>query len=168
MPSPKIPPRKAIHDSFVGVVLKIDEHYLLAPAPLDGYETLHEGKFTIRYGVVYLGKPHYSIVPDLLALDYGELLTGEEAWDFLINKSNLYPRADVFGYRNDGTDEQVFVKQLDLMWHFDVLVYADDEATTPLAKVSALVAENTDSFPDRLLDYLETFPSIKEWQKAQA
>jgi hypothetical protein len=168
MPSPKIPPREAIGDFFEGVVLRIDDIYLLAPAPIDGFETAYAGRFMIRYGVVYLGKPHYSIVPGILALDYGEFLTGEEAWDFLINKSNLYPRADVLGYRNDGLDTQVFVKELDLMWDFDVLVYADAQATKPLAKAEALIAGNTDNIAERLLDYIEIYPSVKEWQKAQA
>lgn len=167
MPSPDIPPRKAIGDSFEGVVLKLDEQYLLAPAPIAGFPSLYQGNFIIRYAVVYLGKPHYSIVPDLLALDYGEFLTGEEAWDFLINKSNLYPRADVLGYRNDGLDTQVFVKELDLVWDFDVLIYENEQATKPLAKVAALIATKTDNLPERLLDYLEVFPSVKEWQKAQ-
>jgi hypothetical protein len=168
MPSPVIPSREPIGDSFAGDVLTVDGHYLLAPSPIEGYEALHQGMFIVRYGVVYLGKPHYSIVPSLLALDYGNFLTGEEAWNFLLNKSNLHPRADVLGYRNDGLDEQVFIKQLDLMWDFDILIYADENATKPLAKVAALITKTRANLPARLVEYTPIFPSIEVWQKASS
>lgn len=166
MPAPVIPSRKPIGDLFEGILLTVNDRYLLASAPIEGYEIVQQGIFTVRYGVVYLGKPHYSIVPSLLALDYGKFLTGEEAWDFLLNKSNLYPRADVLGYRNDGLDEQVFIKQLDIMWDFDILIYADENATKPLAKVDALITESKDDLAARVLDYCKIFPSVEVWQKA--
>ena len=65
----------------------------------------------VRYGVRFLGKPHLSVVPGLVAIDYGEMLIGEEAWIFLTKRSNLYPRAEVFGYRNDGHDDMITVKK---------------------------------------------------------
>ena len=120
MKPPRIPPRAPIGDSFKGVMLKANDVFLLAETPLAGAETVHEGSFILRYGVVYLGKPHLSIVPALLALDYGAFKTGEDAWDFLLNKSNLFPRADVLGFGNDGADSQVFIKELDLMYPFDI------------------------------------------------
>ena len=75
MPIPVIPPREPIGDLFEGVLLTSNEHYLLASAPIEGYESIQQGIFMLRYGVVYLDKHHYSIVPSLLALDYGKFLT---------------------------------------------------------------------------------------------
>lgn len=166
MPAPRIPERKPIGDSFTGVILQVNNHYLLADTAIDGYETTHEGTFTVRYGVVFLGKPHLSIVPALMALDYGEFLTGEEAWDFLLNKSTLYPRADILGHRNDGQDAQVFVKQIDLMYPFDILIYADDTSTNPLCKIDAVISSQTTILSSRLATYVNIFPAIIDWQEA--
>ena len=140
MPAPRIPERQTIGDTFRGLVIEAENHFLLTDAPIDNHETIHEGTFIVRYGVVFLGKPHLSIVPALMALDYGEFKTGEDAWDFLLNKSNLYPRADVIGHNNQGEDSQVFVRQLDLMYPFDILVYRDDKSTNPLCKVDAIIS----------------------------
>ncbi len=117
----------------------------------------------MRYGVQYLNKPHLSIVPGLLALDSGAMLTGEAAWRFLLERSNLYPRADVLGYRNDGEDAMVVVKALDLAAPVQVLVYADEGATTPLARVEALIAGEETKLPPRLLAHLRRYDSVETW-----
>lgn len=161
------PKRKPYGESFDGVLLKINHHVLLARAPLPDTEVLHNGSFVLRYGIVYLEKPQYSIVPGLVALDYGEILAGEEAWHFLFHRSNLYPRADVLGYRNDGTDEMIVVKKLDFMQPITILVYADSQATIPLAQVTAAIAQNTDGFPAWLLQYGTFYKTLADWQAAQ-
>ena len=167
MPAPRIPERQPIGDSFTGAIVKADSHYLLADSGLDNTETTHTGTFIVRYGVVFLGKPHLSIVPALMALDYGEFLTGESAWDFLLNKSNLYPRADILGFRNDGQDDQVYVKQLDLLYPFDILVYANESTTKPLCKVDAIISTKPETtLSERLRNHVNIFPTILDWQKA--
>ncbi|MEZ4666810.1 MAG: hypothetical protein R3E39_02620 [Anaerolineae bacterium] len=123
-----------------------------------------EGNFTIRYGLRYLGRLHISIVPGLVVLDYGDMLTGEEAWDFLIRKSNLYPRSEVVGYRNDGTEDMVFIRVLDMAVTPEVLAYGTESDTKPLAKITALIAEDASGIPDRLLQYLPRYPSLSAWQ----
>lgn len=166
MKPPRIPPRAPIGDSFKGVLQKLDETVFLAATPIDGAEILHEGTLILRYGVSYLGKPHLSIVPALLALDYGEFKTGEDAWEFLLHKSNLYPRADVLGYGNDGADCQVFVKELDIVYPFHILAYANAEANKPLAQVAAVISDNPETLPPRLAEYATTYPSLEAWKKA--
>lgn len=168
MSAPKIPPRKPIGDQFTGALLRVDDQHLLAPAPLIGTETIQTGTFTLRYGVVYLIEAMYSIVPGIIALDYGEFLTGDEAWHFLFKKSNLHPRADVVGYRNDGKDDMIPIKKLDLEHPVDVLVYADDAATKPLTTVSALLTQNTQTLPHRILDYCPHYATLAAWQEAQS
>jgi hypothetical protein len=174
MNSRQIPDRQRIGDVFSGVVLQVNNITLLADTPPDkstdddtgdaDATVLHEGEFIVRYGVRYLGKPHLSIVPGLLATDTGEIMTGENAWDFLLNRSNLFPRADVQGYRNDGEDDMVFVKELDLMQPIQLLVYNTAEATKPLAQVAAVISQQPDNLPERLHKHADVYPSITEWR----
>ncbi len=159
--------RQAIADVFVGALVHIDAQHILTNLPHPTASTVYQGEIVVRYGVPYLMQPHLSIVPDLLALDYGQMLNGEEAWEFLYQKSNLYPRADVCGYRHDGVDEMLPVKLLDLMRPVQLLAYSDAQATTPLAPVSALVVAQPDALAERLRTYGTLFTSWQDWQAAQ-
>jgi hypothetical protein len=164
MTKQSIPDREPIGDAFSGIISQIDNRHILSITPLIPAESIAEGDFIIRYGITYLGRPHYSIVPDLVVVDYGEMLVGEDAWDFLIQQSNLYPRADVLGYRNDGTDEMLVVKNLDLALPFDVLAYSNESDRTPIAKLAAFIAPESDTYPERLLQYLPRYNTIADWQ----
>lgn len=164
MPQNQIPERAPVSDPFTGFVLGCGDRQVLAVQPEAGTETLAHGSFVIRYGLRYLGKLHMSVVPGLVALDYGDFLTGEEAWDFLINGSNLYPRSEVLGYRNDGTDEMIVIKALDMSVPPEVLVYANADDNLPIAKPAALIAPTEAQFPERLLEFLPRFTSLEEWQ----
>lgn len=164
MPRQPIPERAPVTDQVAGAIVQVDGACALAigaadldtpPAPL-----------WVRYGVRLLGKPHLSIVPGLVAIDYGELLTGDEAWDFLVRHSNLYPRAEVFGFRDDGRDDMLYVKQLDLALPMQVLVYTDPQSSTPAARPSALIAPEAlaAALPQRVLDYLPRFETVAQWR----
>ncbi|MCA9912505.1 MAG: hypothetical protein KC496_04135, partial [Anaerolineae bacterium] len=109
MSAPKIPPRNPIHDPFTGALIRVDGTTLLAHTLPPGLEAIQRGDFVVRYGVQYLQKAQ-SIVPGLVAVDYGEMLTGENAWNFIFNRSNLYPRADIVGYTSKGEEDMVPVK----------------------------------------------------------
>ncbi len=161
---PAIPERQPIGDPFTGVVLQIGEAQALALSASPGAEIIASGNLIVRYAILYLGKPHLSIIPGLVALDYGDILTGEDAWNFLLKRSSPYPRADVLGYRNDGADEMIAVKQLDLAQPVDVYVYTDDNATIPTANPTALIAPLDVALPPRLLDYLPRYDSVEDWQ----
>lgn len=159
-----IPSRVPVGDPFTGVVLAVGELHALALRPDDDAEVIHSGSCMVRYGARYLGKPHISIVPGLLALDYGDILTGNEAWDFLMKRSNLHPRADVMGYRNDGVDDMVVVKWLDLALTPEVLVYADAAATMPMAEPVAFIGGlRGGEVPSRVLEYLPQYDSVAAW-----
>lgn len=160
---PAIPERSPISDSFTGFVIQHNETQALATGTAPDVETVAQGTLIVRYAVQYLGKPHLSIVPGLIALDYGDMLTGETAWEFLLNRSNLYPRSDVIGYRNDGEDDMIPIKWLDLAQPVEVLVYADAEATKPIAHPTALIAPATAEVAPRLREYLPAFDSIADW-----
>ena len=157
--------RQPISDQAAGIVTEVEGHALLSAAELTVGEVIARGELILRYGITYLGKPHLSIVPHLVVADYGELLNGEEAWAFLMTSAHLYPRADVCGFLNDGGDEMVALKQLDFDYPFDVFVYQHSHDDLPLAKLSALVAADPASFPDRLLNHLPRFDSLNAWRR---
>jgi hypothetical protein len=163
-----IPERQPIGDSFTGAAIQVGAAQALTVEVPDAGSSILSGTMTVRYGVRYLGKAFLSIIPGLIAVDYGTILTGEEAWDFLLKRSNLYPRAEVFGYRSDGRDDMMTVKNLDLAQPVDVLVYAEANATVPIAKPTALIADErqTATLPQRLVEALERFPSVAAWQTA--
>ena len=158
-----MPPRLPISDAVEGVVMRLDDDFLLSAAMLTRGEFVAAGALIIRYGIPYLDKP-YSVAPDLVVLDYGDMLTGEAAWEFLIKQSHLHPRADVLGHRDDGSDQMLAVKQLDFAIPFDVFVYHQTADRKPLAKLDALIAAKPAAFPKRLLDYLPAFVTVADWQ----
>lgn len=159
-----IPERLPIGDVFVGNVIQVGQTQLLATEAVPDGEVLARGEFIVRYGLRYQGKLHVSIVPGLVVMDYGDMLTGEDAWDFLINRSNQYPRSEVVGYRNDGADDMVFIRSLDIAVPPEVLVYPDLTATQPLFHPAALIAPFTEGLPARLLKYLPHYVNLSEWQ----
>ncbi len=161
-----IPERRPVGDRISGHLVQFAARMVLSAAQLNSGEPRAAGEFVLRYAVTYLGKPQFSIVPGLIALDYGDILTGEEAWDFLLKRSNLHPRADVVGYRNDGVDDMIVIKWLDLAQPVQVLAYADDHATQPIGQIQALIGFDRAALPQRLMDYLPHYPSLTDWQAA--
>jgi hypothetical protein len=166
LPGRTIPEQQPVSDVFTGAVLRVGEVYLLTPNPKQGEQVAVSGVFVVRYGVRFLGRPHLSLVPGLVALDYGDMLTGEEAWTFILRRSNLHPRSDVLGRRSDGEEDMVPVKQFDLSLPPDVLVYASPDAVLPVAHPVALIADSPEGLPARLIEYLPLYSSIAEWQMA--
>lgn len=173
MPTKQIPERLPIEDSFSGALLNIENTVLLATSADIDHATeqsvtlVKQGDFIIRYGIPLLGKPHLSVVPGLLALDYGEILNGEEAFNFILRKSNLYPRADVIGYRNDGVDEMLALKWLDLALPLSVLVYDDPTQIVPLAQIESVIAPADHPLPQHLRDYTTQYETIAAWRQEQ-
>jgi hypothetical protein len=92
------------------------------------------------------------------------MLNGDEAWDFILHRSNLYPRGEVYGTRNDGKDEMITIKNLDLVQPIEVLVYDSTTATVPTARPIALIAPEAATIPPRLLQYLPRFATLADWE----
>ena len=157
-------PRQPITELAQGVATRIGEHVLLSSRKLPIGLELAQGHLHIRYGITYLGRPQLSIVPELVIADYGVLLNGEDAWQFLMEKSHLYPRADVVGWRSDGQDDMPALKQLDFDYAFDVFLYADQADRQPLAQLNALIAADRVKFPLRLTARLPIYASLDEWR----
>ena len=159
-----IPEQNPIGDAFTGSVIQVGDLQALTTIDVPTAQVIATGDFVVRYGLRFLGKLHISIVPGLLVLDRGEIMANEEAWDFLLKHSNLYPRSEVMGYLNDGTEEIMLIRNLDMAVPPEVLVYPDDKATKPIAKPLALIAPDTNGLSERLLSYLPRFASLADWQ----
>jgi len=169
MPRGTIPERDPVSDTITGSLVRLDGTMLLIiddPNLPEEADVHRSGGLLVRYGFPYLGKPHRSVVLGLLALDYGEMLTGEQAFKTLRTQYTRYPRADVIGYRNDGVDEMTVAKNLDLALPLHILIYADEQATTPIARADVLIAtdESITTLPDRLHTQLPLFDTIATWQ----
>jgi hypothetical protein len=167
VPGKPIPERNPIGDLFTGFAIAVDGREALAVNFQPEAEIIARGNFVVRYGLRYLGKPFLSVVPGLVALDYGDFLTGEEAWDFLLKGSNLYPRSEVIGYRNDGRDEMIVIKALDMSLAPEVLAYhLDTGSRIPNAKPTALIAPPVVGIPARIREFLPCFANLTEWRSA--
>lgn len=147
--------------------MRADETDFVSARMAEGTAVIAHGRFVVRYGLRILGKHWLSIVPGLVAVDYGTFLTGERAWGFLLHKSNLYPRAEVFGYRDNGVEDQMFLRQLDIALRPQVLLYADANATKPLAKPVAWIGAPADALSERMRAYLPTFATLDAWREAE-
>lgn len=164
---PTIPDRAPHADPFRGVVLRVGDDDLLAAAPIAGADMIAAGNVVVHYGVRYLGKAWLALVPGLIAIDYGTFITGEDTLDFLLHRSNLYPRAEVFGYRADGVDEQMFVRQLDIALGLQPLVYADLTTTQAIASPIAFIGDAADA-PVRVAAHLPIYATLGDWQQSKA
>ena len=121
-------PRQTVEDPFHGHVLRLADVTLLSTPGDSAVETLASGPLLLRYGLVCLETPQLCLVPELVVMEYGELLSGEAAWDFLLHHSNLHPRAEVLGLRDDGVEDQLRVSRLDLAQTPRVLVWPAESA----------------------------------------
>lgn len=156
--------RLPISDSAHGWLTRLDDSWLLADHVLSGGHVAAQGELTVRYGISILGKPQHRFLPDLVVADRGEMLIGEAAWQFIIERGHLFPRADVCGRFADGTDDMLFLKQLDLALPFAVYAYKTAADVKPLARIDALIAHDASAFPKRLLHHLPHFRRLADWR----
>ena len=158
--------QQPLSERFEGEVLRLDGVLLLSSLAQAPGEVLAGGALILRYGIVCLEMPQLSIVPQLVVLEYGEQLEGEAAWDFLLHHSNLHPRAEVHGRRDDGEVDQLRVSRLDLAQQPRVLVWheSETEAAMPLARPQAVLCAEPEALPPRLQHYLPCFASPTDWR----
>lgn len=165
-----VPQQQPAEDRVTGAIIGFGdpprEALLIGIDPPAECRLIAAGDLTVRCGIRFLGKPHLSIVPGLVAVDYGTFLTGEAAWEFLTKGSNLYPRAEVFGFRNDGVEDMRYVKTLDFALQYEVLIYDSPSATVPIAKPTALIAPADHEIAPRLTQSLSRFTTLAAWESA--
>jgi hypothetical protein len=130
----------------------------LEPPPT-GAKILAAGTLHLRYGISFAApSPNGqfdALIPGLFVSERGAALVGREAWQFMAEKFQLYPRADLVGWRASGKPDQVFLRALDWGRPARTFAYADNISMSPLAEVSAAVWGQTDpaTMPDLFLRY---------------
>lgn len=73
----------------------------------------HFAPVCVRYAFLYSGtlQPFF---PTMAADDRGALYRGLDAFDWMRESGLLFPRSDAMGVWSDGSEDQLFLKQLDL------------------------------------------------------
>ena len=66
----KTPQGLPIAERVRGLVTDVGDAVLLSARGLDEGDLIAQGDLIIRYGITQLGKPHLSIVPELVVADY--------------------------------------------------------------------------------------------------
>src|SRR5260221_504424 len=99
--------------------------------------------------------PMDAIIPALFAAETGGILVGREAWDYLQNNFQIHPRADLVGQRLDGSDIQVFLREVDVGRPVRVLIFSAPESVKVVAEVTGLIiGVGAPVVPDLLAQYL--------------
>ncbi|MCP4360334.1 MAG: hypothetical protein GY796_20190 [Chloroflexi bacterium] len=84
----------------------------------------------LRYAVVVQG-PEDHIFPAFLLDDWGNENRSLDLYGWIEDEGNQYPRSEVFGFNNDGTETQCFLRALEL--YSRLPCYAYPEPTMPLS-----------------------------------
>lgn len=111
-----------------------------------------QGEVVLRYGIELLHSPH-CIIPAYFESENGAIRKGRAAWDFIWAKSQLYPRADVIGWRSDGQPLALLLKDLDLSEAVSIWAYADPHTPQPLGRIHRLDCLPETPLPELLARY---------------
>ncbi|HVO43385.1 MAG TPA: hypothetical protein VMT34_12210 [Aggregatilineales bacterium] len=161
---PKVPAPELIGETLVGQVFSLRDTAILVvgdpPSLLTGQPLLFAGSLIARYAIPMYAPATDAVIPGLLVGERGGFLVGREAWTFIQTKFQLFPRADVVGRHLDGSDAQVFLRELDLARPVRVLVYdARQPDSAPVAEVSGLiVGTGAPELPALLVKHLPILP----------
>lgn len=155
---PRIPPPEYVHESVDGAVYGLPVGDVLVigqpPAPLANAAPITAGLLVVRYGIPFNTPSTDVLVPGLFVSERGYPMVGREAWDFMAEKFQLYPRAEIVGFRLDGANAQVFLRELDWGAPVRVLIYGSTEQRTPTAAPKAMyVGEGAAPLPELLARY---------------
>ncbi len=155
---PRIPDPEYITETVTGALYDLPGGLTLvlgAPPPaLAGFAPRCVGSLVLRYGIALQTPPARSIIPGLFVAERGGILTGREAWDYMLQTFQMHPRADVVGVDSDGAPAQVFLRELDFGAPIRVYVYESLHATQPLGQVLYLIASADAAPPELLTKYL--------------
>jgi hypothetical protein len=156
---PRIPTPELIGEAIDGAVYNLPGGKTLvvggAPSALSDQQPILRGALVARYALPLLQPPTDAVIPGLFAAEKGGMLVGREAWDYIQEHFQMHPRADIVGLHPNGTQAQVFLRELDFGAPVRVLLYDGPTATVPGAEAQALyMGDNAPPLPDLLSKYL--------------
>jgi len=131
-------------DCVEGTLIRLGTHTVL----LIGFGDLEPpgsilaaGQMALCYAIVLLYEEDDAVIPQLAIDDFRRQYTGAAALDFLYDKGDAFPRADVLGLRvSTGRAVQVFVKELDLARPYRLYILDPDPGANPaLTRVNTVI-----------------------------
>lgn len=100
---------------------------------------IHRGNIEMSYAFPLLYSKEFMF-PQLAIDDFRREYHGHAAIEFMMDKGNLYPRADVIGVRrSDGQQTDFYMKEVDIAAGLHAFAYASSLVGAPLARVEAAV-----------------------------
>lgn len=85
----------------------------------------------LRFAFVTQGREEH-IFPAFLLDDWGAEIKGAKLYDWFAENAHQFPRAEIFGFEQDGSQTQLFVRELEIYARWPCYVYPTKE--TPLAE----------------------------------
>jgi hypothetical protein len=163
--SPRIPDPEYVDERIEGAIYALPGGVCLvtgtAPDALAGLEPIIRGALIMRYAIPMNHPGAGVVVPGLFFSERGAALTGREAWDFMQDHFQVFPRADVVGLNAKGVKAQVFLRELDFGAPVRVFAYASADQTTPAAEPTLRIeGEGAPPPPELLARYLPVAPDL--------
>jgi hypothetical protein len=147
----RIPEPEYLHETLDGMVYDLPEGTTLMVGPpppvFASYAPRLASPLVLRYGIPLQTPASHALIPGLFVSERGVALVGQAAWTFMLDNFQLYPRADVIGFRaHNGTPLQVFLRELDFGAGIRLFAYESVDVTlTPAhidyVQVNAAVVE---------------------------
>ncbi len=152
---PKIPDLEYVADQVEGTIYRLsDQTVLLIGLTNSTLTEVAQGTFTIRYAIPLLTPATQAIIPGLFVGERGGTLVGHEAWEYMQNRFQMHPRADVIGLLLEGTRGEYWIRDLDFGARVRVFVYATAQDTTPLIELTGYRSAEGTQVPELIKRYL--------------
>jgi hypothetical protein len=161
--SSRIPSPELITETVEGTVYELPGGTVLVlgslPTALAEMKPHLTGMLTIRYGFPKQVPATDTIIPGLFAAEKGGFLVGRAAWDYIEKNFQVHPRADVVGISPDGSEVQVFLRELDFGLPVRVFAFErPDQGVHGVQLNALLVGTDAPPVPDLLAAYLPQKP----------
>lgn len=152
---PKIPNPEYVIDMVDGAIYDVAGKPILAlhPSALSG-AIIVQGTFAIRYAIPLLTPPSQAVIPGLFVGERGGALVGREGWEYMQDRFQMHPRADVIGLYLDGTRAEVWIRDLDFGAKVRVFAYRTAQDVVPLTELFGFSAGEGAALPDFIQRYL--------------
>lgn len=154
------------HDEIDGHIVRLDDD---AAALIAGagearlpFDVAYTGRVTIGYGLSLLYKKDTLLV-EWVYDDFRREHRGEAALDFILRRGDLFPRADVGGWRaGTGSREELFLKQLDLAPGLQAVAFFAQGAAPALLSVAVWVDAAVDGWQEPPADDSRIPPLLRQ------
>ena len=120
-----------------------EQHVLLLIDPVPEEKTAVS--LYLRFPFITLG-PEEHIFPSYILDDWAKEIRGVDAYQWMVDKGDHFPRAEVFGFEQDGAATQCFVRGLEHYVKLPCYVFNSAQAATPEGViVRKILIENSDA-----------------------